>query len=873
MQTRESDLGRLHTFSRLIQKPRHRLIVALLFSVVLVLSVFPDVAFRGTTLSITGQAYGLQNGLRCITLFRQPLHRVWWHGYSDPGGAMWQSDPMLHFMRFCINGWESPYWNPYSGAGQLGPETLVDLKFAFQTAVVTLLGGTETVFSFFTLFQYTLAIFCLFLVLNRKFRLSAVATALGCVVFLLNGYNMTNLCTNTSPVYIYFPVLLLLLCNFREGPNATRFALLTAVFAVALSTTFLPICLLVLLSTFAIACGYTWATTNFAGNIVDRLRSAFIIASLQAAAAVTGMLSLSFLYFPIVESFQVIDPISMYNSRIFYPANINSILSFFTPKHFWEEYPDFARLTMKLEMTQKFILTNVVFHFGIAPSLLAGASLSFLPQRFRPVLWSASIILILAVGRIFAIPIIYDFVGILPGLKSIGEQYWFSAIAVAFPILVAFGVDAIGNALTDRRLFVITPVICVASIIVASAFYLNNVYGLSGNHADLNKFYLSCSAMILAISFVVIVVTLYLPSSARHWSLIALAIICFFELDTDAVHARYPRSDQFLRPSPEIAFLKQNVGTHRVATIGTWGLPPEFGSAYQIQQIESLNMNVLPKYQDLFKQKFLQDPSARWGIFPSLQKPGLKPPMNMPMLSLLGVKYVVVPNLFTPWIEYFDKILKLPKAFAAESISIYENQAACPKAFAVTRIIKGKGTPDDFNAQPNQAACTTDDALLREAERIGINTNPLQADAERIGNANPPPPEAEHLGTTPPAPPPPAVPPASVQILTYHNASIDLTTNVPHPSLLVLMDNWHPNWKCEIDGKPAYIGLVNESFRGVVLPAGRHSALFHYRPATLTAGLTLSAFVWTALLALVAFNKKLMALASRVQNRQGKNAQ
>src|SRR5262249_12292240 len=105
--------------------------------------VFPDVVFLGASLRITDQVQGGQLHFPPITLYPHYSHQQWDAGLSDYFGAFFQSEPMMEFMRRSLREGQSPYWNPYSAAGSLGPETLVDNKFSAFTLAYALLGGGQ----------------------------------------------------------------------------------------------------------------------------------------------------------------------------------------------------------------------------------------------------------------------------------------------------------------------------------------------------------------------------------------------------------------------------------------------------------------------------------------------------------------------------------------------------------------------------------------------------------------------------------------------------------------------------------------------------------------------------------------------------------
>jgi hypothetical protein len=76
------------------------------------------------------------------------------------------------------------------------------------------------------------------------------------------------------------------------------------------------------------------------------------------------------------------------------------------------------------------------------------------------------------------------------------------------------------------------------------------------------------------------------------------------------------------------------------------------------------------------------------------------------------------------------------------------------------------------------------------------------------------------------------------------------------PGWLVLLDQDLPGWRVTVDGLPAEARRAWGLFRAVALPAGEHTVLWEYRPASVARGVATSA---VALLAVVAW----LALSAR----------
>jgi hypothetical protein len=84
--------------------------------------------------------------------------------------------------------------------------------------------------------------------------------------------------------------------------------------------------------------------------------------------------------------------------------------------------------------------------------------------------------------------------------------------------------------------------------------------------------------------------------------------------------------------------------------------------------------------------------------------------------------------------------------------------------------------------------------------------------------------------------------------------AVEVEIAVSAPSLLVVTDAWHPDWRATDNGKAARIHRVNYLQRGVWLEEGRHLVRMEFRPACVFAGrwLTLAGLVGFAALVFLA---------------------
>lgn len=69
----------------------------------------------------------------------------------------------------------------------------------------------------------------------------------------------------------------------------------------------------------------------------------------------------------------------------------------------------------------------------------------------------------------------------------------------------------------------------------------------------------------------------------------------------------------------------------------------------------------------------------------------------------------------------------------------------------------------------------------------------------------------------------------SARITSYSSQAVSIDTALNTNGILVLNDSDYPGWTAEIDGRPAKWFTANYLFRGLLLPAGRHTVRFAYK--------------------------------------------
>jgi hypothetical protein len=83
--------------------------------------------------------------------------------------------------------------------------------------------------------------------------------------------------------------------------------------------------------------------------------------------------------------------------------------------------------------------------------------------------------------------------------------------------------------------------------------------------------------------------------------------------------------------------------------------------------------------------------------------------------------------------------------------------------------------------------------------------------------------------------------PAAVELRKRAQTRVEVEVQGGADGLLVLADPWYPQWRVEVDGKPAELLRVDHAFRGVRVPAGSHRVVVTYEDRASQVGLVVSA--------------------------------
>jgi hypothetical protein len=622
---------------------------------------FPEVIFGPASLMISD--YFPMDGTPAQTINILPESSMQINqGFFDIGGAMWQSESKIPYMEHVLKEGKSIYWNPFLGAGSLGPETLVDVKTSPITFVAAMLGSSSAAVSFTILFFLGLGMFSMLSLCVKLLHLPYAAGIAAALAYAFNGFQTSGLGANYTQSYLLFPAYLYALCVCIQKPSIPRFILAVGPAALILSITFMPTTVLTMMCCSGLALGYA---IHLRGDGVVLWKRILLIGCVPLLA----LLLLSFIYAPLVGALMLTADASAYAQRNFYPATINALLSVFTPKHFWNSYVTMDAFLY--EPNHPAFTGNVVFHIGLIGGLCC--LFAFSRQMFRtPVLLFAVMLAALMLMRIFAVPFYTDLVDKIPLISSFGQQYVWNGFMVCLPILVGYGAAQWLRMQPShsKHIFIYIGFISLCLLYLSTVFPFEHFT----KEKKLNLIWLAC--MLVAMTLVAV----WMRRQRFRMNLpLVMLILMFVDYTFYINHLRPIARDVYNHPPAYVEYLKEHSDKERILNISSVGIPAEEAAAFQLYDVSQLTMNVYPGYEKFYND-YLLPKSYKFLIFLTFLQAKDVPELPLNIASFMGIRHILIPSYWVEWPKFLEQ-KNMPKVYSDDRISIYENPKVWPRAF------------------------------------------------------------------------------------------------------------------------------------------------------------------------------------------------
>jgi len=202
-------------------------------------------------------------------------------------------------------------------------------------------------------------------------------------------------------------------------------------------------------------------------------------------------------------------------------------------------------------------------------------------------------------------------------------------------------------------------------------------------------------------------------------------------------------------------------------------------------------------------------------------------------LDILNVRYILVPQSKVGAIDTgrWREISERSEAVAYRDFRIFENLRSEPRVWLVDRVeeaYEGDQLKMIRGEKKNSNNCPFDPRTSALVEPIKEPEVPWYGKYKLVG-------EGSRLEGT-------------AKIFKRSHNRMQIETDSPRPSILVLSEIYYPGWKVIVDGNNASSYQVDYMLRAVPLPEGKHNVEFFYWPDSLIFGATISIITVVCLL-------------------------
>jgi hypothetical protein len=444
-------------------------------------------------------------------------------------------------------------------------------------------------------------------------------------------------------------------------------------------------------------------------------------------------------------------------------------------------------------------------YVGTITLLLCGLGLT-LRSGWRRKLPFAAIALV-GIGVPFGFPLLHELVVHLPAFSSIDDARMTVLFEFSVAVLAAFGLQAVvdytGNVGRRTLLVLASATVATLAAVIAVNPSLHDIRTTINHFRTGHDF--STSAILaltsigwfslFAVALAVVVAVRFRERISGRTAAAVLVLLAAADMYHFAAGFQPTGpSAQVVPPTTSgIAYLQRHADGYRV--FGTSGaLDVDFSMDYGLKDPSGYDPpQPTERYLRIWQLANPgQSAGLEWSVSPELTPAGLQ------AMNLLGVRYVMTaPGTSLP------SSLPVRAVYKGTDASIFENPGAAAPAElpAKVEVVGGEGGSLAALSRP-----TFD--VRREATIEGT-----QPGASRIRAGS-----------------------GTVAVRREGNAEVNLTASLTRGGLIVLDDAWAHGWSVRVDGHPAQALEVDDVMRGVDVPAGNHTIVWHYEVPGLKLG-------------------------------------
>ncbi len=716
--------------------------------------------------------------------------------------------PWQSFANNSLSGGTLPLWNNYSGGGAPFIGNLQSAVFYPLKLFFVLLPFGAAVKSFIIL-NFIIAAFGMFF-LVRDFKISSSSAFFAALIFSFNGYLVSRVeFWSVLGSSVWLPAIMFFLKRFIDSGKFKYF--LFAVFSLAMPL--LAGSAQIYFYNFIILTAFTvW----YAVSSKKLWWPSFCY---FLAASVLSLLLSSIQLFPFLEFVsnsvrQAGMDINLASTWSLHPFKL---VNFLTP-YFWGNPSESAYFGSDQFWAGSFycgipvialFLTSVLFFFKKGKGL---------DRKTRGTVIFFSLLLtvffVLSLGRYgFLYNLLYKF--ILPF-----RMIRYPAVAIygaVFAVSVLGGLLAgkIAENIKDRKLMKTEVLSSAMVLLVTAGLYIYVNYFKTG--ADPVRIAVTARALITAggllISLAAVFYLVSVKKAKADTLIFLLSGLLLFDLfiNTSGIIPLGGAKEVFLEPAVK-NYLKADNSDFRIAT--TPGTYATFGQLYESSRTPRDGYPYKSYLNDIKSMMY-----DNYSMFCGLECFNVYDPMRLKRQEILAYRFKNQNSAFeTNLLNIFNVKYCLSNTELKENglvlrtkldgIFIYENKKVLPRAYVVYNTLHAKDAAAAFEKVTAKDFLPLEYAVLEEPGPALLPKSTFKAEEAGV------------------------IYPSAERVIIDFNAVKN--------GLLVLSDAYYPGWEAEVDGVKTKILRTNYMFRGVIIPAGRHTVEMGYRPLSFRVGVAVT---------------------------------
>jgi hypothetical protein len=446
--------------------------------------------------------------------------------------------------------------------------------------------------------------------------------------------------------------------------------------------------------------------------------------------------------------------------------------------------PDFFGNPTTLNYWGVWNYAEFVGYVGIFPLLTALFALFY--RRDKK---TAFFGMVLSVSLLFSLPTIIaqlPFLFHIPFLSTSQPTRLLFLVDFSLAFLAAAGFDLLIRHKTNK---IILPTVVIILFFVLSWLFVllgGKFFPIPSEHLFTAKrnLYFPTSILFSLLGIIILLIFVRKIDIRKGLFVVLIGITLFDLLRFSQKFIPFVQKEYLFPETQSLSFLQKDQSLFRIMSTQSEIMPPNFTVMYGLQSLEGYDPLYLRRYGELMAAigRGRPDISGPFG-FNRIITPHNP---DSRLIDLLGVKYILSLNEM-----HSDK---LEEVFSEGQTKIYNNKQAFPRAFFVTSIKTATDKQEAIKSLFNKQINFHDTAVVERWD----NTKLL------FGNG-------------------------SIAINEYSANRIILQTLGDEESFLVFMDTYYPTWHATVDGNETKIYITNYTFRGIVIPAGKHTVIFTNR--------------------------------------------